>query len=111
MGDAGADDDAVVVTVSNAVAIPFAGSANGASMHVIFWEAAVPHVIEPRMPEPASPFLLVNVSVVAAERPGAEIVSAAGAAVMLNVAASGGVPEPDDCTMDVLAKMPHFEEA
>ena len=110
IGDVGADDEAVVVTVSSAVAVPFPGKTNGVNVHVIFCEAGVPQVAEPSTPGPANPFLLVNVSVVAAERPGAEIVSDGGAATMLKEAVAGGAPEPDDWTVEVLAKISHFEE-
>jgi hypothetical protein len=69
---------AVELNVSVAIVVPFAGSVNAEIVQVISSVVVVPHVEDERLPEPVSPPTLVNVRVVEADWPGAEIVTELG---------------------------------
>ena len=73
------------MNVSVAVAVPLAGNVNPEIAQVISSLGMVAQVDEERLPEPVSPPWLVNVRVVEADFPGAEMVSAVGFADTENV--------------------------
>jgi hypothetical protein len=87
-GDGIVCDAAVELKVSVAIAVPLAGSVNPEIVQVISSDEVVPQVEEERLPEPVSPPTLVNVRVMEADWPGAEIVTKIGLAATEKV----GVP-------------------
>jgi hypothetical protein len=76
---------AVELNVSVAVVVPLTGRVNADIVQVISSAEEVPQVAEERAPEPVRPPTLVNVRVVDADFPGAEMVIEVGLAEISNL--------------------------